>query len=110
VGFAVFLWGVQYKLSLYCSETTQRSIPAAKLLSESERPISITQIEKLLAANRPLSFATRNATHETSIGAMEAVRLPIPDASLGSRQQLYHAATCYLHSIQSNPRAPPIAV
>ena len=34
---AVFSWGVQYKTSLYRAETSS-SVPAAKLLSERERP------------------------------------------------------------------------
>lgn len=39
LAFAVFFWGLRYKLSLYRSETTQRPSPAAKLLSQRERPI-----------------------------------------------------------------------
>jgi hypothetical protein len=40
LGLAVFLWGISYKLSLYRSEVAQRAIPAAKLLSQKERPSS----------------------------------------------------------------------
>lgn len=36
LGLAVFLWGLQYKLSLYQSEAAQRAVPAAKLLSQKE--------------------------------------------------------------------------
>ena len=38
---AVFVWGLQYKISLYCQADGQSvSIPHAKLLSERERPSS----------------------------------------------------------------------
>ena len=38
---AVFGWGLQYKISLYCQADEQSvSIPHAKLLSERERPVS----------------------------------------------------------------------
>jgi hypothetical protein len=110
LGFAVFLWGVQYKLSLYCSEATQRTIPAAKLLSETEQLISSAQLNRFLAVGRPLSIATRKPIHGASIAATEDVRLSHFVRSVEMWQQFYQAATCFPRLIQSNPRAPPITV
>jgi hypothetical protein len=108
LGFAVFLWGVQYKLSLYYSEATQRAIPAAKLLSESEQPISSVQLDRFLAVGHPLSAAARKPIHDASIAATEDVHLSHFDRSVEMWQQCYQAATCFPRLIQSNPRAPPI--
>jgi hypothetical protein len=110
LGFAVFLWGVQYKLSLYCSEATRRAIPAAKLLSEAEQPISSARLDRFLAVGRPLSAATRKPIRDASIAAMEDVRFSHFDRAVEIRQQLYQAATCFPRLIQSHPRAPPITV
>jgi hypothetical protein len=41
LGFCVFMWGLQYKLSLYDPpEATSHQIPKAKLLSKNERSSS----------------------------------------------------------------------
>lgn len=41
---AVFLWGTEYKVSLYPHGYKSRpAVPSAKLLSERERPASVTQ-------------------------------------------------------------------
>ena len=48
--FGIFVWGLQYKLSLYKSPTGQsRSIPEAKLLSQDERPVAV----RSFAGSRP---------------------------------------------------------
>jgi hypothetical protein len=110
LGFAVFLWGVQYKLSLYCSEATQRTIPAAKLLSETEQPISGTQLNRFLAVGNPLSVAARKPIPDVSIATTEGIHLSNFDRSGEMWQQLYQAAMCLPRLIQSHPRAPPITV
>jgi hypothetical protein len=44
----IFVWGLQYKLSLYdASGSSSRSLPQAKLLSPSERPDSALTAEQL---------------------------------------------------------------
>jgi hypothetical protein len=54
LAFAVFAWGLQYKLSLYHSAGRTNAVPAAKLLSSRERHNPNTQIEEILLAGRPL--------------------------------------------------------
>jgi len=44
VVFAVFSWGVQYKLSLYDRPAKSiAAVPQAKLLSQKERPVAVHQ-------------------------------------------------------------------
>jgi hypothetical protein len=56
--FGIFVWGTQYKLSLYDSPgNPPRSIAQAKLLSPNERPASlrtITQLHPQLLPTSPL--------------------------------------------------------
>lgn len=109
LSFAVFLWGIQYKLSLYHSEVAQRIVPVAKLLSQKERPSFSTQLERFLLTEHPLPktpskklFTTHIAQEPPtqiaiSIRVERAVRLP----DCGAARKL--------HDIDlSSPRAPPI--
>ena len=49
MSLAVFTWGLQYKLSLYkASEQAKPTIPAAKLLSQKERPAVAVQVQHAL--------------------------------------------------------------
>jgi hypothetical protein len=53
LAFAVFAWGVQYKLSLYdLPGSPSATIPHAKLLSQKERPVSLEGLE-LVSAELP---------------------------------------------------------
>jgi hypothetical protein len=110
LGFAVVLWGVQYKLSLYCCEATHRTIPAAKLLSESERPISSVQLEGLLAAGRPLSIIVRQSFSNASIALLAAERPVAAYQSTRMPREVDQNASRFLHMVSSNPRAPPIPI
>lgn len=48
IALGIFVWGLQYKLSLYsASGSSSRSIPQAKLLSPYERPGSVQTTEQL---------------------------------------------------------------
>jgi hypothetical protein len=49
LAMAVFAWGLQYKLSLYKDKgSISHSAPAAKLLSEKERPVTAQAIDSQL--------------------------------------------------------------
>jgi hypothetical protein len=51
LAFAVLGWGTGYKMSLYHGDGNSASaVPAAKLLSQKERPASTQVVESLLAA------------------------------------------------------------
>ena len=63
LSFAVFLWGLQYKVSLYYSEAAQHAIPAAKLLSQRERPLASAPLERLTHAGLPLATFTGKSLH-----------------------------------------------
>jgi hypothetical protein len=46
LAMAVFVWGLQYKLSLYHGkDAVSHSAPAAKLLSEKERPVTALALD-----------------------------------------------------------------
>jgi hypothetical protein len=45
LAMAVFAWGLQYKLSLYKSNTIAHTAPEAKLLSEKERPLAAQALD-----------------------------------------------------------------
>jgi hypothetical protein len=52
LGFAVFFWGLQYKLSLYDLPGSPTRVAQAKLLSEKERPVT-AQGAKLVSPRVP---------------------------------------------------------
>jgi hypothetical protein len=51
LAFAVFGWGLQYKLSLYEPDSVSTQIPHAKLLSPKERPVSTIDLNSVLPAS-----------------------------------------------------------
>lgn len=52
---AVFLWGVEYKISLYPSPGAATRMPKAKLLSEEERPQATASLHpQIVRFNAPL--------------------------------------------------------
>lgn len=52
VVFAVFSWGVQYKLSLYDRPAKSiAAVPQAKLLSQKERPVAVYQAMSVNASD-----------------------------------------------------------
>ena len=53
LAFAVSSWGLQYKLSLYHALGPRQSMPAAKLLSQKERVVASSHLEKLRHSSRP---------------------------------------------------------
>src|ERR1700743_793038 len=77
LSFAVFLWGIQYKLSLYHSEVAQRAVPVAKLLSQKERPSFSTQLEHFLLTGHPLPGAPSKKLLTTHIAQETPTQLAI---------------------------------
>ena len=69
----VVFWGVQYKVSLYRSPAAQRSIPAAKLLSQDERPCTTAVVHIFLWG--------RTTHHPASRGLFEALTLRLTETS-----------------------------
>lgn len=58
LSFAVCLWGLHYKLSLYHVGATRAAGPAAKLLSQKERPVSSKDVNSL----KPVSLQPQSST------------------------------------------------
>jgi hypothetical protein len=110
LSFAVFVWGVQYKLSLYHSEIAQRAIPAAKLLSQKERLSFSTQLESLLLPGRPLPTTPSKQFFPTHISQQAPAQLAV---SIRLERELRvptrSRATESYDIDLSPPRAPPIA-
>jgi hypothetical protein len=109
LALAVSAWGLHYKLSLYHLGAIETRGPAAKLLSEKERPVASAQLEQSLANGSPPASA-----HSSSIDRTLAVFILTSPANMlqdgrlvspsrhGPRPQL-------LPSIRpSAPRPPPI--
>lgn len=57
LAFAVCFWGLHYKLSLYHSAAARPAVPAAKLLSQKERPVSFNDVDFV----RPVSPQTESS-------------------------------------------------
>jgi hypothetical protein len=110
LAFCVFQWGLHYKLSLYHVVANEQSRPAAKLLSQRERPVASVHTEGFLLSGSPIPTASlsipsafaaflTNTSLAIPFGYMGAVEaLPGPDASC-----LRHPGPCSL-------RGPPTAI
>ena len=111
LGLAVFLWGLHYKLSLYHPAAIQHTAPAAKLLSQWERPTPdghiaqrqffeqsafVTGLSTFSGDGDAFSF---NADFDLSAWNSERVE-PQPD----------HVAERHPPLSPSSPRGPPIAI
>jgi hypothetical protein len=110
LAFAVFAWGLHYKLSLYRSAEIRQHQPAAKLLSQKERPSAVMQMECLLHHGPPAPVVTRltltatvaalrsegDAEHSKDVGRVE------PEANLPVDR--------FRHLDSFAPRGPPITV
>jgi hypothetical protein len=56
--FSLFAWGIGYKLSLYkASEERRPSMPAAKLLSQKERPVVSAKARIQTSHGKPLPLS-----------------------------------------------------
>lgn len=57
LAFAVCSWGLRYKLSLYHAAGARPAVPAAKLLSQKERPVSFNDVDSV----RPVSPQSKSS-------------------------------------------------
>ena len=109
LAFAVFFWGLHYKLSLYRSNTAQHCSPEAKLLSQKERPVSFNR----LGSVRSVSPQPQSSTFFFTFLIAAVAIGSYPDISLGtqlvttdddSRQQCRATARCF------SSRPPPASL
>jgi hypothetical protein len=109
LAFAVFAWGLHYKLSLYHSGSRANAAPAAKLLSPRERPDSNLQIDELLLAGRPLRVQAHHFLPET-VATVQGFDDPISMGRSRRLPGLEHNPNVpgFPELTLGNPRAPPI--
>lgn len=107
LGSAVFIWGLGYKLSLYHRVTAQRSTPAAKLLSQEERPALSVKTGSLFGIGKSLQDAPHKTLSHTHLARLDAAHLGVagePGELTGTSRPL---AQRPWHITSSSPRAPP---
>lgn len=109
LGSAVFLWGLGYKLSLYQTVVSHHSEPAARLLSQKERPVPILPLDGLFRSGKaphhpgpqtssPTDLAQLGRVHLEVVGTPGA--LPRPSTPLSPPPS---------RITRSSPRAPPVS-
>lgn len=107
LAFAVSFWGLSYKLSLYHPVAHQH--PAAKLLSQKERPLAAIQLLPLLNRGRLVASASpRNSSH--AFAALLSSAVLNAESCLrreSGPQDPHFPLTRSLRTIA--PRPPPIA-
>lgn len=110
LAFAVSGWGLHYKLSLYSSTALKGRGPAAKLLSQKERPVAASQLEQLAVADAT-DIAHRTVAAYT-LAAWALVTLteeaPCGRLFLGLQESPHFQALASVRP--SAPRPPPITV
>jgi hypothetical protein len=114
LAFAVFAWGLHYKLSLYRSEAAQHRQAAAKLLSQKERPFAGTEMERLLLHGLPVPVTARasaapSAATGLALPATGDLALLSGHAGLVERE-VNRVAEQFRHRDPFAPRGPPRTV
>jgi hypothetical protein len=111
LAFAVLVWGVQYKLSVYQAQVTPRRVVAARFSSPEERPAACAAKKRAVGFDR----AVRIAGHHHGFPCISGV---LPDACLPPLRRLCEGVTPQwrvageqlLYLNLPDPRGPPNAV
>ena len=107
---AVSTWGLQYKLSLYHSPGARHSVPEAKLLSQKERVVASSHLDKLRLSSRPFASSTPS-TFLDDVAALPDTENLIashwPEEDHVSAESV--AALRFRQLSRTSPRAPPNA-
>jgi hypothetical protein len=110
LAFAVSFWGLQYKLSLYHARVAHPAAPAAKLLSQNERPRANRLLERLSSSGRPFARATRaniwSAAAALPANAQRTGLRGLKERDGGAETP---RMACSWQVSLTGPRAPPIA-
>jgi len=110
LAFAVSIWGLHYKLSLYHPPAAHAGRPEAKLLSQKERPAAATRVEQLAAGNSADIPYHPAAAHTLALWALATVAQNALDG------KPFHISEVRLHPLDlppirpSAPRPPPATV
>lgn len=108
LAFAVVFWGLHYKLSLYHPASLAAHAPAAKLLSQKERPTASVNPEQSVTTGKPVD----PASHPT-VAPMFVALVLVALAGLLYGYWVFcepneDARRLPAIAAQSSPRAPPI--
>jgi hypothetical protein len=108
LAFAVSFWGLQYKLSLYHARVAHPAAPAAKLLSQKERPLANRLLEILPLSGHPFAQATR-ANIWSAVAALpaNAQRTGLRGAKERDGAAETSRMACSRQASLTGPRAPP---
>ena len=110
LALAVFVWGLQYKISLYRSVNPQQNVLGAKLFSQKQRVAPGVQKQKSLCSSRPASAAGRR-DYTFPVAALLTTAPAVPIGSLvGVTPQLGRLDAKSPHLDLRNPRGPPTTV
>lgn len=110
LAFAVSLWGLQYKLSLYHARVAQPAAPAAKLLSQKERPLANRLLERLPPSGSLFAHATRaNIWSAAAALPANAYRTGLRGPKERDAGAETPRTACSQRVSLTGPRAPPIA-
>lgn len=110
LAFAVFAWGLHYKLSLYRSGATCSREAAAKLLSQKERPLAGFEAGRLLLHGLSGPLVSRRVFAST-VAARPANERPEPGEYAASLEpEANSAAERLRHLDSSDPRGPPSTI
>ena len=106
LALAVFVWGLQYKISLYRSVNPQQTVLGAKLFSQKQRVAPGIQKLKSLCSSRPASAAGRR-DYTTAVAALLTTAPTVPIGSfVDVAPQLGRLETKSPYLDLRNPRAP----
>ena len=110
LAFAVSFWGLQYKLSLYQTVAAHPAAPAAKLLSQKERPPASQHLERLLLSSRSFGKGPRTIVwNAVAAVAANAHRTDLCGFDGQDGWEQITRAARWRAASPAGPRAPPIA-
>ena len=109
LAIAVFSWGLQYKMSLYCPKATPSNVLTAKLLSQKERPVSPKDVNSALSTSPQPQSSTLFSVFLIATIAVGVSLVPlfsIGTVTIGddSHRQSCAILYCFL------PRPPPASL
>jgi hypothetical protein len=109
LGCAVFLWGLGYKLSLYQPVVSRHSEPAARLLSQKERPVPVLHLDRLFRSGKALHHPGPQTFAPTDLARLDPIHLAA--AAAAAPRALTRPSTPLSQQpsriTRSTPRAPP---
>ncbi len=108
LGTAVFMWGLGYKLSLYQSVAVHHAEPAARLLSQKERPAPVVPLEGLFRSSKAPHRAAPHTLSPTDLAQLDHGHLDVAGAPLDLSRPSTPLPQQPQRITGSSPRAPPI--